>query len=599
MAFDIYINGGFIVIKSGGLDVIRNTRSETDYLRPTASTFEFRYKQPVNATIQNTKSFILGNGVSPFAYADLTNVYEDNVAITKPASADDLALYLDGKIGFFFNPDAIEVTVPAGDSIDVALDSQTGAFGALATFHKNPIVQIANKYQIDPNNLDEIEIFTATGGSADNNGNLFRCQTGTSVGGYGVLRSSETLNYTAGQGVESMLTASFTAGVALSLQFAGMFNISDTVAFGYDGADFSCLHSYGGVSEVQMITVTATGAGTNTVTLDGTASSGITVTNSDVQTNAEEIRAGLAVDAVLASLWRFEQVDDMVFCISKGVGNKTGSMSITGGVTANIAEQTAGVSQTDGHIAQASWNVTTSPFVGFDPTQLNIYKVQFGYLGVANINYYIYNPLTGKFVLVHQIEWANANNTTHISSPNFKVGWTSASLGASGTNLTVEGASASIFLEGDEIIKGRTFGDSNSVTGVGTTDTAILTIKNRIVYGDRFNLGKVFPISVSVDNDHTKGLIVDLYRNTILGGVTNYQYENEFNSLVIIDKSGTTSTNGSLVESFTVEKGSDTIIDLTTLNTEILPEETFSIVARTISGSGAVVTASITWDEKK
>lgn len=472
------------------------------------------------------------------------------------------------------------------------------AFGELITSHKTPIVQIANKYQIDPANLNDLEIFEATGGSADNNGNLFRCQTGTSVGGYGVVRSSETLNYRAGQGVEALFTASFTTGVALSLQFGGMFNISDTLAFGYDGADFSCLHSYGGVSEVQMITVTATGAGTCTVTLNGTASSGITVTSSDVQTNANEIKVGLQADA-LASAWRFEQVDDMVFCISKSVGNKAGTMSISGGVTANIAEQTAGVAQTDAHIAQASWNVTTAPFVGFVPTQLNVYKIQFGYLGVANINYSIYNPLTGKFILVHQIEWANANNTTHVSTPNFKIGWTSASLGASGTNLTVLGASGAIFLEGDEVLKNNTFADSNSVSGVGITNTAIITIRNRIVYGNRFNLGKAFPISVSVDNDHTKGLIVDLYRDSTIGGTQNYQYENEFNSIVIGDKSGTTLTGGDLIESFTVEKGSDTIIDLTSLKTELLPDQTFTIAARTISGTGAIVTASITWKEEK
>jgi len=507
---------------------------------------------------------------------------------SKFVDGDTMEAWIIANVGFFDNP----------NPIDVELTAQLGAFGELITSHKTPIVQIENKYQIDPSNLDDLEIFEATGGSADNNGNLFRCQTGTSVGGYGVLRSKETLNYKAGQGIESLFTASFTTGVALSLQFGGMFNISDTLAFGYDGVDFSCLHSYGGVAEVQVIQVTVTGAGTCTVTLDGTASSGITVTSSTVQANAEEIRAGLAADA-LANSWRFEQVDDKVFCIAKGVGNKTNTMSISGGVTATITEQTAGVAQTDGHTSQSSWNVNPAPFVGFDPTKLNVYKIQFGYLGVANINYFVYNPNTGKFVLVHQVQWASVYNSTHVSKPNFKIGWAAASLGASGTNLTVQGASGSIFLEGDEVLKNNTFADSNIVSAVGATDVAIITIKNRIVYGDRFNLGKAFPISVSVDNDHTKGLIVDLIRNTTIGGTPNYQYEDEFNSIVIADKSGTTTNGGTLIESFTVEKGSDTIIDLTSLKTELLPEETFTIAARTISGTGAVVTASLTWKEKK
>ena len=60
-------------------------------------------------------------------------------------------------------------------------DKSTGSFGEQITSHRMPVVQIANKYRIDPANLNEVEIFEATGGSADNNGNLFRCQTGTSV----------------------------------------------------------------------------------------------------------------------------------------------------------------------------------------------------------------------------------------------------------------------------------------------------------------------------------------------------------------------------------------------------------------------------------
>ena len=246
-----------------------------------------------------------------------------------------------------------------------------------------------------------------------------------------------------------MFTAKFTTGIANSLQFGGMFNLSETIAFGYDGADFSCLHSYGGLAELQLITVTATPSGTEnaTVTLDGDAVV-ISVTNSTVQTNAEELRAGLEGDATVGGKWRFEQVDDKVYCISKSVGDKTGTFSITSStVTASISEETAGVAKTDGHIAQASWNLS-QPFTGFDPTKLNVYKIRFGYLGGANITYSIYDPSLGDFVDVHQIEWANANTVTHLGSPNLKVGWTSASLGSSGTNLTVEGASATIELVG-------------------------------------------------------------------------------------------------------------------------------------------------------
>ena len=474
--------------------------------------------------------------------------------------------------------------------------SNKGAFGEQITSHKTPIVQIANKYQIDPAELNDLEIFEATGGSADNDANMFRCQTGTSVGGYGVIRSKETLNYRAGQGVEAMITASFTTGIANSLQFAGMFNLTETLAFGYDGANFSVIHEYNGQAEIQTITITATGAGTCTVTLDSTASAGITVTNSSVQTNAREIVDGLKADT-LANSWRFEQIDDKVFCIAKSVGNKTGTFSISGGVTASITESTAGVSKTSNNTIQASWD--SAPFSGFDPTYLNLYKIQFGYLGIASINFFIYNPNTSEFDLVHSIKWANTNIVPHLGTPNMKTGWTSASLGSSGTNLTVKGASSSIMLEGDEVIKNNTFADVDTVASVGSTLTNLITIKNRIIYGDHFNLGKVFPLLVSIDNEHNKGLIVEVFRNPDVAGIVNYQYEDEFNSLIVVDKAGTTVTNGTLIDAFVVAANSSEVVDLTQLKTEILPDDTFVISAKTVSGTATNTTVGLTWKEEK
>lgn len=476
-------------------------------------------------------------------------------------------------------------------------ENQFGAFGEQMTSHKTPIVQIANKYQIDPANLDVLETFEATGGTADNDGNMFRCQTGTSVGGYGVVRSTETINYRAGQGVESMFTAMFTTGIANSLQFGGMFSLTETVAFGYDGANFSAIHEYDGQAEIQLITVTVTGNGTCTVTLDSTASAGISVTNSSVQENAREIADGLKADA-LATSWRFEQVDDKVFCIAKSVGDKTGTMSISGGVTANIIEDLQGVAKTSNNTVQASWS-GVAPFSGFDPTQLNIYKIRFGYLGAANIDFFLYNPGTGIFDLVHSIEWANSNTTPHLGNPNLKIGWTAASLGSSGTNLTVKGASGSIFLEGDEVIKNNTFADVATVTSIGGTLTNLITIKNRIVYGDNYNLGKAFPLLVSIDNEHNKGLIVEVFRNADVAGVVNYQYEDEFNSIIVSDKDGTTVTNGTLIDAFVVAANSSEVVDLTQLKTEILPDDTFCISAKTVSGTATNTTVGITWKEEK
>ena len=472
-------------------------------------------------------------------------------------------------------------------------------FGEQVSVEPTPVVQIANKYAIDPANIDRLEIFEATGGSADNSGNLFRCQTGTSVGGYGVVRSKNNIVYLAGEAIQATFTAAFTTGIANSLQFGGMFSLTETAAFGYDGANFSVIHEYDGVAEIQSIQVTATPSGTEnaTVTLDGDAVV-ISITNSTVQTNAEELRAGLAGDATVGAKWRFEQVNDTVFCISKSVGDKTGTMSFSSATaTANITEERVGVAKSSGNVAQGSWD--TAPFSGFDPTKINIYRIKFGYLGVAGIWYEIFNPNTRKFQLVHYISWANANTTPQFGNPDMKIGWTAASLGSSGTNLTVTGASAQLSILGKEAVKNTSFAADNRVTGVGTTLTNILTVRNRIVYGDRFNLGKIIPLQISVDNEHNKGTIIEIYKTPTVAGTTNYQYEDEFNSVALVEKAGTTVTGGVLIDSFTVAANGSETVDISSLSLELLPEETLVIAAKTTTGTSTAVTATATWKEEK
>ena len=350
---------------------------------------------------------------------------------------------------------------------------QISAFGQVLTTEPTPLVQIANQYQLDPALRSDLETFEATGGSADNSGNLFRCQTGTSAGGYGVVRSKEAVIYRAGEGIEATLTAAFTTGIATSLQFGGLFNLTGTLAFGYDGADFSVLYSRNGAAEVQTIQVTtpASSEANCTVTLDGDAVV-IALTIDTVQVNAYEIATALAADGTVGAAWRFEQVDDTVIAIARSVGDKTGTMSFAAGTTgaaATVTEVTTGAAKTDAHVAQASWNVTTAPFSSFDPTKLNIYKIQYGYLGISNISYSVYNPDTGEFVLVHRVKNASVSTTTSVGSPDMKVGWTSASLGSSGTNLTVTGASGKIAIQGKEIVKGSALADENTNSSVGTS----------------------------------------------------------------------------------------------------------------------------------
>lgn len=57
------------------------------------------------------------------------------------------------------------------------------------------------------------EVFSATGGSTDVNDNLFRCQSGTSVGGYGVIRTKDAIVYHPREAIRGRITGMFTTGI--------------------------------------------------------------------------------------------------------------------------------------------------------------------------------------------------------------------------------------------------------------------------------------------------------------------------------------------------------------------------------------------------
>ena len=114
----------------------------------------------------------------------------------------------------------------------IVQSTSTSTFGDLRVVDLQPKVQLQAPYGIIDTQI--LETFNATGGSVDVNNNLFRCQSGTSVGGYGVIRSKDTVHYNAGEGVVCRLTSKFTTGIATSVQFGGLFSLTETLAYDRD-----------------------------------------------------------------------------------------------------------------------------------------------------------------------------------------------------------------------------------------------------------------------------------------------------------------------------------------------------------------------------
>jgi hypothetical protein len=152
---------------------------------------------------------------------------------------------------------------------------------------------------------------------------------------------------------------------------------------------------------------------------------------------------------------------------------------------------------------------------------------------------------------------------------------------------------------GQNVFRNQSFASDNSVASVGGTLTALITLKNRITLGNKFNLGKIAVIEVSVENDHTKSSTVEVLVNAALGGTTNFELIDDVNSIALIDKAGTTVTGGRFVGGFQVAAGGEKTENLAKFFIELLPEDTLTVAAKANTGTASAVTCSIAWIEEK
>jgi hypothetical protein len=480
------------------------------------------------------------------------------------------------------------------------------AFGELRVAEATPVLQIDAVSGL--RTKTDVETFTdgVTGTATVENtgtGFEFKCTTGTAVGGYGLIRSKRYARYRPGQGTALRFTARFPdAGVALSSIRAGGVTSGSELSFGYDGVNFGILHRSGGVLEVRTLTFSAGagGAETLTVTLDGTETE-VTLSSG----NEAHVAFETASDTFTG--WNAYQNGDTVVFVATALGPKSGSFTVssTGTADGTFATTITGVAATDNWVYQNQWNVDRMDGNGpslmtLDHTKGNVYEVSYQYLGYGQISFAIEDTGTGYPHPVHRIEYANNNTSPSLLLPNLKVGWFAASLGST-TDLSIFGASCAAFIEGKGITNFRApEAQGNNKTGIGTTLTSVIAIRNRAIINSNINSAQVVLKFVSVAVDGTKPARAEIILNPVLAGEPNWTYQDESNSIIEYDTAGTTVTMGanslSIAEFDLGRQGNDRL-DLTALDVILERTETLCIAVVATSGTTDAA-ASITWAEE-
>lgn len=286
------------------------------------------------------------------------------------------------------------------------------------------------------------------------------------------------------------------------------------------------------------------------------------------------------------------------------------------GTTFGIAHYNAGSLVGGSIIAQANWNgdkVDGSAGTAFnwDPTLGTPVMIKYPFLGYGDIFFYVENPSTGAWVLVHTIRYANSSASIQLSNPTLNFVAYTANSGNT-TNKTMYCGSVGVFVSGYRSFIGNPkWAFDAAKTGV-TTESLAFSLKNCTSYNGVTNRGLLRFNSISYGtNSNTYGAVRFRLGATITGtpvynpinGTSSQTGGNNdgvtltaANSITSADTAGAlTAGSGTYLWGFSIGANSNGVIDLSPFNIFLAPTEILSVSV--YAANSLAINVSLTWTE--
>lgn len=250
-------------------------------------------------------------------------------------------------------------------------------------------------------------------------------------------------------------------------------------------------------------------------------------------------------------------------------------------------------------VALANWS--HAPTWTLDPTKLNVAAINFQYLGAGKIDFYLENPTTGFFELVHRMQYANAYTVPSTYNPNFHF-TIFVDNKSTTSNLVVKCASAGFFVEGStefQELHQPQFSSGTVTKAAIMAERALFTVQNKATYASATNfidtVLALLSVSIEASAANNQGT-VRLVRNATLGGVPSYTDISTTNSVTSIDTAGTTVTGGQELFSLQLANKNDRLFqDITTLKNVLNPGDFVTVAVSSVNS--ATFKGSLLWKE--
>ena len=273
-------------------------------------------------------------------------------------------------------------------------------------------------------------------------------------------------------------------------------------------------------------------------------------------------------------------------------------------------------------IPQSSWNgdkVDGSAGTAFNwnPTFGTPAMIKYPYLGYGDIEFFLQNPATGRWVLVHVIQYANTTPLVQLGNPSLQiVGYTANS--GNTTNLTMYSGSVGAFISGMRSFAGNpkwAADSSNNAPGaplivkglIQGSETCMLNLRNCTTYNGLPNRGALRLNSLSFGSSSNSNVLVRLAIGSTFNGTpvftpisgstaNNGVTITNGNSISSVDVAGTTVTaRGIYIFNMSSGSNATNIIDLEPFELFVNPSETLTISGQSSANTNA--TCSINFSE--
>lgn len=361
---------------------------------------------------------------------------------------------------------------------------------------------------------------------------------------------------------------------------------------GWRSDDVSVQFQYNNSSRDVVSAVTGTGVVANANAMASAGIVGGAGTASITSRDAVRYRPGHECTAQFTSLYEGAAVgvnqyhgllngsDGACFGTKDGV---FGVWFVTGGVETFIPES----------------EFSEPPVGGFnhDPTKLNLYMVQYGWLGVAPITYSIYMGHKLGWQAVHVIDRANKVIVPHLGNPSLPI---QAKVSGTG-NAAIRTASwrAGVTAgEAESNSSERWFAHTvlDATLSGSTTPSNVFTLRNKSTFQGKTNHVRFELGVVAFDNSTNKTLAIYGNKGATLSGNGAYADIDTANSVIEVSAGGTVSGGGRGPATI-LHSGNGTRIDVRDTGIVVYPGEAFTFEVVGASSYTGTFSVSARWRE--